>query len=119
MSGAPLLPITLTLTVRAMKKTLSTGRTNRGGKRAKEEREVDDENRGKRKRENREIRMKRKRESKAEEKLKGRVQDRFLLEWPGLGRVVERFLKGRSLFTADMTRLPCREGNASPQPCYY
>lgn len=80
---------------------------------------MDDENRGKRKRENREIRMKGKRESKAKEKVKGRVQDRFLLEWPGLGRVVERFLKGRSLFTADMTRLPCREGNASPQPCYY
>lgn len=36
MSGAPLLPITLTLTARAMEKTLSTGRTNRGGKRAKE-----------------------------------------------------------------------------------
>lgn len=67
----------------------------------------------------REIRKRRKRESKAKEKVKGRVQDRFLLEWPGLGRVVERFLKGRSLFTADMTRLPCREGNASPQPCYY
>lgn len=51
--------------------------------------------------------------------MKGRVQDRFLLEWPRLGRVVECFLKGRSLFTADMTRLPCREGNASPRPCYY
>lgn len=71
------------------------------------------------KRKNRERRMKRKRESKAKEKVNGRVQDRFLLEWPGLGRVVERFLRGRSLFTADMTRLPCREGNASPQPCYY
>lgn len=119
MSGAPLLPITLTLTARAMEKTLSTGRTNRGGKRAKEERKGADENRGKRKRENRGIRKRRKRESKAKEKVKGKVQDRFLLEWPGLGRVVERFLKGRSLFTADMTRLPCREGNASPQPCYY
>lgn len=71
------------------------------------------------KRKNRERRMKRKRESKAKEKVNGRAQDRFLLEWPGLGRVVERFLRGRSLFTADMTRLPCREGNASPQPCYY
>lgn len=71
------------------------------------------------KRKNRERRMKRKRESKAKEKVNGRVQDRFLLEWPELGRVVERFLRGRSLFTADMTRLPCREGNASPQPCYY
>lgn len=58
-------------------------------------------------------------ERKEREKVNGRVQDRFLLEWPGLGRVVERFLRGRSLFTADMTRLPCREGNASPQPCYY
>ena len=119
MSGAPLLPITLTLTASAIEKTLSTGRTNRGGKRAKEEREAADENRGKRKRENSEIRKRRKRKRKAKGKVKGRAQDRFLHEWPGLGRVVECFLKGRSLFTADMTRLPCREGNASPQPCYY
>lgn len=70
-------------------------------------------------RQNREIRKRQKGESEAKGKVKGGVQDRFLLEWPGLGRVVERFLKGRSLFTADMTRLPCREGNASPQPCYY
>lgn len=40
--GAPLLPITLTLTAWAMEKTLSTGKTNRGGKRAKQEREVAD-----------------------------------------------------------------------------
>lgn len=60
-----------------------------------------------------------KRRMKRKGEVNGRVQDRFLLEWPGLGRVVERFLRGRSLFTADMTRLPCREGNASPQPCYY
>lgn len=53
MSGAPLLPITLTLTARAMEKTLSTGRTNRGGKRAKEERKAADENGAKRKREQR------------------------------------------------------------------
>lgn len=73
-----------------------------------------------RERPNREIRKRRKRaKQKGKGKVKGRVQDRFLLEWPGLGRVVERFLKGRSLFTADMTQLPCREGNASPQPCYY
>jgi len=34
-----------------MEKTLSPGRTNRGGKRAREEREAADENRGKKKRE--------------------------------------------------------------------
>lgn len=84
--------------------------------RAKEERETVDEI------EERERTKKLEREERecaAKGKVKGRVQDRFLLEWPGLGRVVEHFLKGRSLFTADMTRLPCREGNASPQPCYY
>lgn len=87
-------------------------------KRAEQGRESEtaDENRGKRK--NKEIRKRRRRVC-SKRKVKGRVQDRFLLEWPGLGRVVEHFLKGRSLFTADMTRLPCREGNASPQPCYY
>lgn len=92
MSGAPLLLITLTLTARAMEKTLSKDRTNRGGKRAKEERKAADENRGKRNRGSREIRKRRKRESKAKEKVKGRAQDRFLLEWLRLGRVVERFL---------------------------
>lgn len=110
LSGAPLLPITLTLTEWAMEKRLSN-RTNRGGERAKGWGEVKI---GGRKRVKRDESRK-----KAKGKVKGRVQDRFLLEWPGLGRVVERFLKGRSLFTADMTRLPCREGNASPQPCYY
>lgn len=110
LSGAPLLPITLTLTEWAMEKTLSN-RTNRGG----ESKGIGGgENRGEKKSEERDESRR-----KAKEKVKGRVQDRFLLEWPGLGRVVERFLKGRSLFTADMTRLPCREGNVSPQPCYY
>lgn len=94
-----------------MEKTLSN-RTNRGGERANEW--GGGENRGKKKSGERDESRK-----KAKGKVEGRVQDRFLLEWPGLGRVVERFLKGRSLFTADMTRLPCREGNVSPQPCYY
>lgn len=102
-----------------MEKTLSTGRTNRSRKTAKTEREkyLMEKRREGKGRQNRETR--RKKERRAKRKVKGRVQGRFLLEWPGLGRVVERFLKGRSLFTADMTRLPCREGNASPQPCYY
>lgn len=77
-----------------------------------------DKSGGKRKTENREIGKRVKRE-KEKQNVNGRFQDRFLLEWPAIARVVECFLKGRSLFTVDMTRLPCREGNASPQPCYY
>ncbi|MED6245751.1 hypothetical protein ATANTOWER_007562 [Ataeniobius toweri] len=88
---------------------------DRTEERVKEQRKSAHKSGRKSKTENREIRNRRERKGK----VNGRVQDRFLLEWPGLARVVESFLKGRSLFTADMTRLPCREGNASPQPCYY
>lgn len=70
MSGAPLFPITLTLTARAVQKTLSKGRTNRGGKRAKEERTAADENRGKRKRERTEKLEREEREREQSEKRK-------------------------------------------------
>lgn len=58
MSGVPLLPITLTLTARAMEKILSTGRTNRGGERREEGRA--DENREQKKTKNTEIIKRRK-----------------------------------------------------------
>lgn len=60
LSGAPLLPITLTLTEWAMEKTLSN-RTNRGGERAKEWGEVKI---GGRKRVKKEMRAKRKQKGK-------------------------------------------------------
>lgn len=63
LSGAPLLPITLTLTEWAMEKTLSN-RTNRGGERAKEWGEVKI---GGRKRVKREMRAERKQKGKRKE----------------------------------------------------
>lgn len=62
LSGAPLLPITLTLTEWAMEKTLSN-RTNRGRERAKEW-GGGGEDRGKKKSEEREMRAERKQKGK-------------------------------------------------------